>query len=243
MTVLSKRLSMVAALVSVGSIVADVGCDHAHTSIYLVENGISPWCLAMDVRKGPLEMAKGNVEKSGVAEHIDIRLSDGLTALEQGEADTVLISGMGGLLILDILDKFPEKTASVKELVLSPQSDIDKVREWLYEHDFETVDERMCIDAGKYYLAIKAENMALSGGKRTESIGEKGGFEFSKILREKGDETYLAFLEHELSEKNKIINTLQADKGEKARGRLEELYDECRRLKNEIDGVRRGTRV
>ncbi|MCQ2537500.1 MAG: class I SAM-dependent methyltransferase [Lachnospiraceae bacterium] len=238
MTVLSKRLNMVAALVTTGNTVADVGCDHAHTSIYLAEKGISPGCIAMDVRKGPLEMAETNVRKSDVADRIQIRLSDGLTALRPGEVDTVLISGMGGLLILEILEKYPEKTASVKELVLSPQSDMDKVREWLSDHGFVVTDEEMCFDAGKYYLAIKAENAKLLGIRTSESTGEKEHFRFSGILNKKRHEVYIAYLKHELSECEKIIERLRLDEGEKARLRLEELYDECRRLNNEIDSMR-----
>lgn len=246
---LSERLRMVASLVSPGSSVADIGCDHAHTSIYLIEAGVAERCIAADVRKGPLEAAKRNVSEHKLEENIDIRLSDGLEAIKAGETDTVLISGMGGLLILDILSAYPEKTNKIRELVLSPQSDVDKVREWLYGHGFCITDEKMCRDAGKFYIAIKAINKVLTenaaGVNSTmETLAEESNhtnvenFAFSSILRGKKDPTYLAFLEYELKECEKISDKLKSDTGEKARARLTEIYDETRRLVDEINSMR-----
>ena len=100
---LSKRLRAAAGMVTKGNIVADVGCDHAYTSIYLCKEGIAPRVIAMDVNKGPLQGAKTHVEQAGLSEQIDIRLSDGLQKLMPGEADTVLLCGMGGLLMIKIL--------------------------------------------------------------------------------------------------------------------------------------------
>ncbi len=236
---LSERLSMVASLVSPGSIVADIGCDHAHTSIYLTEAGIAKSCIAADVRKGPLEAARKNVSEHKLEGKIDIRLSDGLQAISAGEADTVLISGMGGLLIIDILSAFPEKTERIRELVLSPQSDVDKVRVWLSEHHFRITDEKMCRDAGKFYIAIKAVNTDISGEDFSDiGEGDPKQPEFSEILRKKKDPAYLAFLEHELKEREKISEKLKSDTGEKARGRLTEIYNETRRLVDEINSMR-----
>ena len=92
---LSKRLSAVAGFVTPGYKVADVGCDHAFTSIYLVANHISPQVIAMDVNLGPLERAKENIEKYKVEDRIIIRRSDGIKELEPGEVDSVILAGMG----------------------------------------------------------------------------------------------------------------------------------------------------
>ena len=94
---LSHRLTTVAEFVTKGNKVADIGCDHAHTSIYLVEKGIAASSIAMDVNKGPLQRANENISRFGFEGRITTRLSDGAKELTPGEADTLLISGMGGV--------------------------------------------------------------------------------------------------------------------------------------------------
>ena len=93
---LSKRLERIASFVQPGSRVADIGTDHGYVPIWLVQKGVCPSALAMDVRKGPLERAEEHVEEVGLSGKIELRLSDGLAKLKAGEADTVGIAGMGG---------------------------------------------------------------------------------------------------------------------------------------------------
>ena len=128
---LSQRLSSVASMVTAGNCLADVGTDHGYVPIYLYERNVIPRAIAMDVNKGPLERAALHIAESGMKEAIETRLSDGLTALKPGEADSVVIAGMGGPLIIRILSAHPEVTESLKELILQPQSEISEVRIWL----------------------------------------------------------------------------------------------------------------
>lgn len=92
---LSDRLRLIAGLIKKGSKVADIGTDHGYLPIFLVKSGITDRVIAMDVRKGPLKKAEDNTRAFCVSDQIELRLSDGLAALEKGEADTVTISGMG----------------------------------------------------------------------------------------------------------------------------------------------------
>ena len=85
---LSKRLFMTASMVERGSIVADVGCDHGYTAIYLVQNGICPRVLAMDVNEGPLARARDHIREAGLSAYIETRLSDGLSAMQWVEEET-----------------------------------------------------------------------------------------------------------------------------------------------------------
>ena len=158
--VLSKRLLMSAGMVTKGNRLADVGCDHAHTCIYLVKEGIVPNAIAMDVRKGPLSHADANIRLYGFEDRIETRLSDGLEALLPGEADTVIIAGMGGTLTVMILEKGIEKAAAAKELILQPQSDIGMVRRFLRDNGFKIVQEEMCIEDGKFYNSMKVVTSA-----------------------------------------------------------------------------------
>ena len=93
---LSKRLQTVAHQVKCGGVAADIGCDHGFTSIYLIEQGLAKHVIAMDINEGPLERAKEHIREYGMEADIETRLSDGTAKLAPGEADTLLISGMGG---------------------------------------------------------------------------------------------------------------------------------------------------
>ena len=105
-------------MVSPGKRVCDVGCDHGYVSIYLIESGRADAVLAMDVNRGPLERARINVEKHGLTGYITLRLSNGLDAYRTGEAQSLVIAGMGGRLMQSILTKDKEKTEDFEELIL-----------------------------------------------------------------------------------------------------------------------------
>ena len=153
--VLSKRLETVVSFVDKGLVAADVGTDHGYVPIALVERGISPFAIAMDIKPGPLERAGENISQHKVAGKISVRLSDGLNALADKEADCVIISGMGGALILRILQDAGSLLYTMKTLVLSPQSEAEKVRGWLYERGFGFLDEEMVEEEGIYYPIMK----------------------------------------------------------------------------------------
>ncbi|MCI8407727.1 MAG: SAM-dependent methyltransferase [Lachnospiraceae bacterium] len=153
---LSERLQAVVNLITKGAKVADIGCDHAYLSIYMVEEKLASKVIAMDVNKGPLERAKENIKQYHFENQIETRLSDGLMALEPGEVDTLLIAGMGGALMQRILTGKKEVLEQVKELVLQPQSEIREMRFFLEEIGFRIMKEDMVIDAGKYYVILKA---------------------------------------------------------------------------------------
>ena len=152
---LSNRLAMSAGMVTTGSSVADVGCDHAHTCIWLVKHDGVPKAIAMDVRPGPLSHAEANIRLYGLDEQIKTRLSDGLDALSPGETDTIIIAGMGGTLTVQILERGLEKAKAAKEMILQPQSDLGMVRKFLREHGFCIIEEKMCKEFGKFYTSMK----------------------------------------------------------------------------------------
>ncbi|MBQ5932270.1 MAG: SAM-dependent methyltransferase [Lachnospiraceae bacterium] len=154
---LSERLAMSAGMVTAGSSVADVGCDHAHTCIWLVKHRDVPRAVAMDVRPGPLSHADANIRLYGLGEKIETRLSDGLTALKQGETDTIIIAGMGGTLTVQILERGLAKAKTAKELILQPQSDLGLVRSFLMKHGFIITEEKMCKELGKFYTSMRVK--------------------------------------------------------------------------------------
>lgn len=153
---LSERLKMLARMATPGNRVADIGCDHGFLSIYLVQAGISPRVIAMDVRKGPLSAAREHVEARGLGAYIETRISDGLQELKPGEAETIVCAGMGGRLMERILAESLERAGQMKELILQPQSEIQEFRKFLRKTGFQVICEDMVREDGKYYFAMRA---------------------------------------------------------------------------------------
>ena len=199
MVKLSKRLSCIASLVEQGSVVSDVGCDHGLLSLFLLEKGISEHAYMMDIKKAPLMRAAENAAFHALSRKADFILSDGLKELpgfiensDKGCAypDTVIISGMGGALILEIIKNAP---AIVKEKlrhwILSPQSEIYDFRKGLIGAGFLTEDERIVFDQGKYYFVIKAAQSA-------------------ERVPEEADEANLFYGKHNLLRKDPVLKEL-----------------------------------
>lgn len=152
---LSKRLQAVAELVMPGMRLADVGTDHAYIPIYLVQQKRIPSAVAMDVKQGPLERARANIEGYQLGSYIDVRLSDGLQALQPQEADTVVIAGMGGPLVQRIMTQGEKVLEQVQECILQPQSEIAQVRTFLGEQGYCITAENMIEEDGKYYPMMR----------------------------------------------------------------------------------------
>ena len=218
---LSKRLLAAAGMVTKGNIVADVGCDHAYTSIYLCQAGIAPKVIAMDVNKGPLVGAKAHVEEAGLSENIDIRLSDGLQKLVPGEADSVLLCGMGGLLMIKILSDYPETTASLKELILQPQSEVGEVRRYLHKQGYEITKEHMLKEDGKFYVMMRAVKSKIPQQYETEC-----DYIYGKLLLEEKNPVLLEFLDREHRLRADVLTALSGQDTENARARKESLAGE-----------------
>ncbi len=156
MRALSERLACVAAFVRRGSKVADIGTDHAYLPVYLVQKGICPCAVAADLRSGPLANARQAVEDADLTDKIQLRLSDGLEKLEPDEVDDVVIAGMGGILIAQLLENAPWLKNEAKHLVLQPMSHPEQLRLFLMENGYEILQEDICRDSGKTYCVISA---------------------------------------------------------------------------------------
>jgi tRNA (adenine22-N1)-methyltransferase len=174
MITLSKRLEAIASLITPGYIVADVGTDHGYIPIYQIQQNRSPSAIAMDLRKGPLQRAADHIQSCGLSDRIETRLSDGTAALGVGEAETIVVAGMGGELVLHILTDGEEVCRSAKELILQPQSESAGVRRYLREHAYRIVAENMIYEDGKYYPMMRVVPVA---GSETRAEMEVAGNE------------------------------------------------------------------
>ena len=162
---ISKRLELVASFVPQGSILLDVGSDHAYLPIELVERGQIEAAIAGEVVEGPFQSAVKNVEAHGLKEKIQVRLANGLAAFEEEDQVTVItIAGMGGRLIATILEEGLDKLSNIQRLILQPNNREDDLRIWLQDHGFQIVAESILEEAGKFYeiLVVEAGQMKLS---------------------------------------------------------------------------------
>lgn len=167
---ISDRLIQVAGLGPEGSRLADVGTDHGYVPIWLLTQGRISSAIAMDVNKGPLLRARENRDKYGLQEVMELRLSDGLEKLRPGEADALLIAGMGGPLMIRILEAGRQTTEGIATLILQPQSEIPSVRRYLIGNGFCIDDEIMMKDEGKYYMAMKVSHGRSEEWSETEYL-------------------------------------------------------------------------
>ena len=199
---ISKRLETVARQMESGGVVADIGCDHGFTSIFLIQEGLASRAIAMDIRKGPLGAAREHVRQYGLEDKIELRLSDGAQKLQPGEVDTLLISGMGGALICGILEASPEVVKKTKELILSPQSEIYLVRKLVHRLGFRIERETMLVDQGKYYVIIRA----VPG---QEIYDREEEYLYGRYLLRQKDGVLLGFLERELQRVERILGSME----------------------------------
>lgn len=152
MSALSRRLSLIAALVPEGSRVCDVGTDHGYLAIHLKSSGIAESVIAADIRISPLENARSNIIKSGVT-GIETRLCDGLSGISEDEIDTAIIAGMGGEVIAGILSRC-EWAQKIPTLILQPTTSPEALRRYLAENGFAIKKEPAVSENGKLYSVM-----------------------------------------------------------------------------------------
>ncbi len=152
---LSKRLQAIYDIVPQSNVLADIGSDHALLPIALVLSGKVTRAYASEINEGPYEATVKNIAKYGVSNYVSAVLSDGLSNLEK-DVNTVSICGMGGSLIVDILDRNKAKLDNVDTLVLGPNNNEETVRIWLMNNGFEIAFEKIVEEDGHFYEIIKA---------------------------------------------------------------------------------------
>ncbi len=239
---LSARMRALTDMVSKQSIVCDVGCDHGFVSIYLVQQGIAPKVYAMDVGKGPLERAKEHIKEYDLETYIETRLSDGLEALQTGEADCMICAGMGGRLMMRILQEGSDKAHAMKELILQPQSDLTLFRAFLRSDGYKITQENMIYEDGKYYpmmkvVPVKSVAMPRIGRVGAEQPMSKAVPEyalwdmFGELLLKEGHPILKQYLAHSEGYLSELLAHLEAQGGERAKERVQQIQEELRMVK------------
>lgn len=203
---IGKRLKMIASMVDNNSdCIADIGTDHGYIPVYLVKNSICKRAIASDINKGPLKKARINIEMESCENKIQCRLGAGLSTLKPSEADGIVIAGMGGNLIRDIIEDDKEIFKNLKFAVLQPAQNPEILRRYVYESGYKIIDEDICIDDGIFYEVIKvcygSENMPV------DSIF----YEVSSILIQKKHPLIGKYIDLKIDKYEKILNTISVE--------------------------------
>ena len=215
-------------MVTSGGVLADVGTDHGYIPIALIQRQKIKSAIAMDINKGPLAHAQDNIASAQLGDYIQTRLSDGVAALGEGEADSILIAGMGGELVIHILSEGEKVCKAASELILQPQSDIRKVREYLRLHHYKIVDEDMICEDGKYYPMMRVINVELDNAwmKMDEQTRVACDI-YGPLLLRNGNPVLRRFLVRQHRQLTQILQTLQAQTmSEKIETRIAEVSEE-----------------
>ncbi|MBE6785016.1 MAG: SAM-dependent methyltransferase [Ruminococcaceae bacterium] len=192
---LDSRLNEVAAFVRKNSVVADIGTDHAYLLAYLLQEGIISRGIAADLRQGPLDNAKRTLIDCGQLERVSLVLSDGLDRLRQGDCDDIVIAGMGGILIRDILQRTPWVYNSKIRIIAQPMSHAEVLRRFFAENGFKIIKESAATDGRHSYCIILAE---FDGVKRTA----EGWYTYIGELYKNSDEVSRTYI-------NKVVLALE----------------------------------
>jgi len=182
---------------------ADIGTDHCFLPIFAIKSGKVKYAVGVDINQGPLKSAAVNVAAEGLSDKIELRLGSGFLPISPGECDTAVISGMGGMLISNILEKGPDRALSLDRLILSPQSEPTLVRRTLHRLGFTIINENMIKDGARFYTIIVAR-------PGEDQAYDKFDYDFGKLMLENPTDDFYDFLE-ELRGKNENIisaNTL-----------------------------------
>ena len=164
---LTPRLQALADWVRPGARIADVGTDHGYLPIWLLLRGRITTAIASDLRVGPLERGRRDAADYGVDQEIDFRRCDGLAGIAPEEADTIVVAGMGGENIAQILASAPWTADGRHTLLLQPQSRPETLRGFLADNGYTIVREALVEDRGRLYpvMEARAGEMRLSKGQ------------------------------------------------------------------------------
>ncbi len=202
---LSDRLQLIADEINKGETMADIGTDHGFLPLYLLETGKCPHVVMADISAGSLKKAEDNCKALHPEREYDLRLGNGIDVLRHGEVDVVVIAGMGGLLIADILEWDLAKSRSIKRYILQPRNNVGRLRHWLTENGFVITKENL-VREGKFICEILTVDSGFPGEKKQEPYS--AAFDYpDSLLTDRNDLTD-EYLEKKLAIEENIYKNI-----------------------------------
>lgn len=207
--------------------VADIGTDHAYVPIYLHKKGNIEKVIACDINEKPLQKAQQNIKLHHAENKIITRLGNGLQPLQPYEVDSIVISGMGGMLMIELMEQSQYVIKTVKELILCPHLDVTAVRKYLHNIGYSIADEKMIQECGNFYTILRA----VQGQQKYDNEIE---YIFGKVLLEKRDTVLKEYIISEKIRIKKIEQHLYDKQTEQSKKRLQQI-EEYKRIIEEAE--------
>lgn len=232
---LSPRLTAISELVGECECLADIGTDHAYLPVYLCKKQKAKSAIACDINPDPLLRAENTVKTYNAAEFVELRLGGGLSPLKPGEADAVVIAGMGGLLIADIIKNGMDKIQNADKIILQPMSSVSELREYLYSNGWRILSEALAVEDDKIYNIFSVAPPIYSNNDTLTSVYTPTAAEvfIGKYLIENKPEHFDIYLKKRKDKLDKMIFGLEKSDSHTSHKKL----DECRLLKKEINKI------
>lgn len=205
---LSNRLLKIASYVDKCKAIADIGTDHGYIPIYLVKNNICEKAIASDINKGPIEKATTNVRFEGLSKDIKCLLGPGLKPINLGEVNGAIIAGMGGNLTRDILLEDIEKVKLYDFLILQPAQNPEVLREYLYNNNFEIINEDLILDEGKFYELFKVR---YNNNPKKINVEDEIFYEISPILLDNKNSLIDSYIKSKIERYENIVSYIKED--------------------------------
>ena len=232
---LSPRLSAISESVGECKCLADIGTDHAYIPVYLCKRHKAETAIACDINPEPLRRAESTVKTYNADKLVELRLGGGLDPINPNESDAIVIAGMGGLLIANIIGSGVDKIKNANKIILQPMSAVSELREYLYSHGWRIVSESLVVEENKIYNIISVTTPVLSDNEILTSRRNPTAADvfIGKYLMENRPENFELYLQKRKDKLNKMIVGLEKSKTAESLKKL----DECRNLKEEISKI------
>ncbi|MDD3224516.1 MAG: class I SAM-dependent methyltransferase [Clostridium sp.] len=202
---IGKRLEAIAQMVDKCDTIADIGTDHGYLPIYLIKKGYCKKAVASDINEGPIKKAEKNVKKEKLDDLIQLRFGAGLSTIKKNEVNAVVIAGMGGNLMKNIIEENREIFKNLDFLIAQPVQNPEVFRKYVYESGYTVIDENVVKDEGKYYqiLKIKYGNSVCKLKDIYYEVGEKFLHKDNAIVKE--------YIFYKIEKYDKIFNNIKDD--------------------------------
>lgn len=215
-----NRLECIKSMVSECNVAADIGTDHGYVAEMLLRDKKCGKVIATDINEGPLSRAIEHLTSVDLNSKCDFRLGSGLTVLKENETDAIIIAGMGGELIADIIETSKNIALHASQLILQPMTTGDRLRQYLYENGFKITDENIVKELHHFYFIIKAVPCK-------DEIMDEIYYEISKKVIEKKDPLMIEYMTKLLNTNENIIRSIEKNTSSDYNEKIEAL-----RMKN-----------
>lgn len=224
---LSQRLQAIADMVPEGAKVADIGTDHGFLPCWLAQQKRAELVIACDVNEQPLALAQKNIGDYQVADTVTTRLGNGLQVIKPGEVDVVTIAGMGGSLMLEILEASPSVVDKLRRIILQPNVGAEAIRVWAEKNRWQIVREELVRENDRFSVII-----ALEPGRSLQPMSAVELYLGPKLLADQHPLLGL-YISEEWDKTQKILAQLAQSENEESH-RKEKML---RRKWDDINGV------